>query len=235
MLTKSSMAFISGWGLKSSLFKESSLYFRGSLLIDLPDIEELTLERVVHNLSYLIPDDTTVIGWSFGGLIGILLATLFPKKVKKLILLSSSPRFIQRGRWPGISLSEANKFINLAKRSFSNLFNYFLALVNYPNRTVYYKRLLINNSINFSEYHDLLLKYLKILFESDVREAYKRIKIPLFHVFGEQDPIIQLNPKALYNLNPSAVIHVIPESGHLAFLIHEKSYYNQLTNFINHA
>ena len=96
MLTKSSMAFISGWGLKSSLFKESSLYFRGSLLIDLPDIEELTLERVVHNLSYLIPDDTTVIGWSFGGLIGILLAALFPKKVKKLILLSSSPRFIQR-------------------------------------------------------------------------------------------------------------------------------------------
>ena len=229
------MAFISGWGFKSSLFKESSLYLRESLLIDLPNIEELTLERVACNLSYLIPDDTIVIGWSFGGLVGILLAAKFPKKVKKLVLLSSSPRFIQRGEWSGISLAEANKFISLAKRSFADLFNYFLALVNYPNRTVYYKRLLIKNSLNFFEHHDVLLKYLKILFGSDVREAYKRIKIPLFHVFGEQDPIIQLNPEALYDLNPQAVIHVIPESGHLAFLIHEKNYYNQLANFINHA
>ena len=235
MLTKSLMAFISGWGFKSSILKESSLYLKESFLIDLPNIKELTLEGVAYNLSRSIPDDTIIIGWSLGGLIGIILATYFPKKVKKLVLLSSSPLFIQREGWSGISLAEANEFINLAEKSFANLFTYFLALVNYPNKTVRYKHLLRENSLNILEHHDLLLKYLKILFLSDIREEYKRIKIPLFHVFGGQDLIVRLNPKELYNLNPQAIIHIIPKSGHLAFLTHEKSYYNQLIEFINHA
>ena len=233
MLTN--MAFIPGWGFKASLLKESSLYLKESILIDLPNIEELTLETVTYHLSCSIPDNTIIVGWSLGGLIGILLAIHFPRKVNKLILLSSSPRFVQRKGWPGIPLAEANKFIKLAEKNFANLFTYFLALVNYPNRIVHYKRLLNENSINFLECHDLLLKYLKILFSSDIREDYKRIKIPLFHVFGEQDPIVRLNLKELYDLNPRAIIHIIPESGHLVFLTHETSYYNQLVEFIDHA
>lgn len=236
MLTVSSMAFISGWGFKSTLLRESSFYLKNSFLIDLPNlIEELTLDRVACNLACLIPNNTTIIGWSFGGLVAIQLATQFPKKVKKLILLSSSPCFIQREGWPGISSKEAEKFISLSKRNFSNLFNYFFALVNYPNKIVYYKTLLRANSINFLEQRDLLLKYLKILFRSDSRQAYKKIKIPLFHVFGGKDAIVRFNPNELYDLNPGAIIHVIPEAGHLAFLTHEKSYYNQLVTFINYA
>lgn len=235
MLVKSSMAFIAGWGFKSSLLRESSFYLKGSFLIDLPNLEELTLEKVTYNLSYSIPDDTTLIGWSLGGLIAILLAAQFPQKVKKLILLSSSPRFIQGEGWSGISLEEVNKFINLAERNFSGLFNYFLVMVNYPNKVLHYKDLLTKNSLNFEKHHDFLCNYLKILFESDVREAYKRIKIPLFYILGERDVIIKSKPEELYDLNPSAIIHVIPKAGHLAFLTHEKNFYTQLLKFINHV
>ncbi|MFW0094928.1 MAG: alpha/beta fold hydrolase [Coxiella endosymbiont of Haemaphysalis qinghaiensis] len=236
MLTMSSMAFISGWGFKSALLRESSFYLKNSFLLDLPNLlEELTLDRVTYNLACLIPDDTMIIGWSLGGLVAIQLATQFPKKVKKLILLSSSPCFIQGKGWSGISSAKAEKFVDLSKRNFANLSNYFFTLVNYPNKTTYYKNLLRANSLNFLEQRDLLLKYLKILFGSDIRQAYKRIKIPLFHVFGGRDAIVRFNPNELYDLNPGAVIYVIPEAGHLAFLTHEKSYYNQLVKFIKYA
>ncbi|WP_218939756.1 alpha/beta fold hydrolase [Coxiella endosymbiont of Amblyomma sculptum] len=229
------MAFISGWGFKSSLLKGSILYLREFLLIDLPDIKKLTLDKATRNVSHLIPNNTTVIGWSLGGVIGILLAAYFPKKVKKLVLLSSSPCFTQKQGWKGISSTEIRKFVDLAENDFVSLFNYFLALVNYPNKKIYYKRLLIDNSLNFLEHRDLLFRYLKILFRSDIREAYSKIQIPVFHVFGNQDPIVGLNLKKIRDLNPRVVVHIVPKSGHLSFLTHEKSYYNRLVEFISYA
>lgn len=235
MLVQSSMAFIGGWGFKSALLRESSLYLKGSFLIDLPNLEKLTLEKVSYNLSYLLPNNITLIGWSLGGLIAILLAAQFPKKVKKLILFSTSPCFIQTKGWSGISLVEANKFINLAEKNFNSLFNYFLSIVNYPNKILYYKDLLNKNSLNFEKYRNVLCKYLKILFESDLREAYKNIKIPLFYLLGEQDVIIKSQSQELYDLNPSAIIHLIPEAGHLAFLTHENHFYTRLLKFMNYV
>ncbi|AJC50610.1 alpha/beta fold hydrolase [Coxiella endosymbiont of Amblyomma americanum] len=234
MLTKSSIACIPGWGFKPSLLKDG-LCLKESILINLPDIKELTLNRVAQNVSYLIPNNTTIIGWSLGGLIGIMLAVYFPKKVKKLVLLSCSPRFTQKARWIGMSSVEVNKFIELAENNIVNLFDYFLTLVNYPNRATCYRHLLLSHSLNCLEHRKVLLRYLRILFKSDVRKIYKSITVPLFLVFGKQDPVVRLNLEKLYDLNPKAIMHAISGSGHLAFLTHKESYYSQLIEFINYA
>lgn len=235
MLANSSIAFISGWGFKSSLLRKSSFYLKGSFLIDLPNIKHLTLNNVVNYVSNLIPNNTTLIGWSLGGLIAILLAFKFPKKVKKLILFSSSPRFVQGNRWSGISELEVNKFISLYKKNFYSLFKYFIYLVIYPSNSNSYKECLIKNSINLKKNSSLLFGYLKILFESDIRSEYERIKVPVFHILGNRDIIVKSKPSDILALNPKAIIHVIPEAGHLAFLTHENHFYSRLFRFINHA
>lgn len=233
MLRKPLTLFISGWGLKANLLKESSCYFGDLTLINLPHLNELKLDLIVRHLSMNIADGSTIIGWSLGGLIAIRLASLFPKKVRKLILLSSSPRFSQDKGWKGIGRNEAIKFLNLAKSDIKYLFDYFLFLVSYPDTAAYYKTLLIKNSVDWQINRNYLIKYLEILFKTDTRESYKSIKVPILYLIGEKDTIVRLNSKALVHLNHRTKIHSISKGGHIIFLSHEKECKEQLTQFIN--
>ena len=233
MLKKPLTLFISGWGFKANLLKESPCYFNDLTLIDLPHLNELKLDLIVRYLSMNLADGSIIVGWSLGGLIAIQLASLFPKKVRKLILLSSSPRFSQDKGWKGIERNEAVKFLNLAKGNIKHFFDYFLFLVNYPNTIAHYKKLLIKNSVDWKINKSYLIKYLEILFVADIRELYKSIKVPILHLIGEKDPIVQLNSKELIRLNDRTKIHSISKGGHIIFLSHGKECKEQLTRFIN--
>lgn len=232
MLNKSTIIFISGWGFKASVLEEVQYYSKKFILIDLPHLNELTLESIASYLAPRIPNNSVIIGWSLGGLIGIQLASQFPEKVKKLVLLSSSPYFSESGKWAGINKKDTNKFLSLAKKDIKKLFDYFLSLVNYPNKMANYKHLLSRNLIDFYEHKDYLINYLDILFKADGREMYSMIKIPLLHILGSRDAIVRVNPKALIHLNKQAKIHLISEAGHIAFLTHADKYCNQLIQFI---
>ena len=234
MLKKPLTLFISGWGFKADLLKESSCYFDEFTLINLPHLNELKLDVIVKHLSMdVVADGSTIIGWSLGGLIAIQLASLFPEKVKKLILLSSSPRFSQDKGWKGIRKNEAIKFLSLAKNDIEYLFDYFLFLVNYPNVMAHYRKLLINNSLDWRANRSYLIKYLEILFGADMRELYKSIRVPILHLIGEKDAIVQLNSEALIRLNSRTKIHLISKGGHMVFLSHGKECKEELTRFIN--
>ncbi|MFW0072639.1 MAG: alpha/beta hydrolase [Coxiella-like endosymbiont] len=233
MLKKPLILFISGWGFKASLLKESSCYFNEFTLIDLPHLNELKLDLIVRHLSMNLADGSIIVGWSLGGLVAIQLASLFPEKVRKLILLSSSPRFLQDKGWKGIRRNEAIKFLNLAKSNIKCLFDYFLFLVNYPNTIAHYKTLLINNLIDWQTNKNYLIRYLEILFRADIRELYKSIKVPILHLIGEKDPIVQFNSEELIRLNDRTKVHLISKGGHIIFLSHGKECKEQLTRFIN--
>ncbi|QTS83920.1 alpha/beta fold hydrolase [Coxiella endosymbiont of Amblyomma nuttalli] len=233
MLKKSLTLFISGWGFRADLIKESSCYCSDFTLIDLPHLNELTLDLIVKRLVMNITNGSIIIGWSLGGLIAIKLASLFPKKVRKLILLSSSPRFAKDKGWKGIRKNEAIKFLNLAKNNITCLFDYFLFLVNYPNTTVYYKTLLIKHSIDWQANKSYLIKYLEILFSIDIRELYRSIEIPILYLIGEKDAIVQLNAEKLMRLNNRTKIYSISKGGHMIFISHEAECREQLTQFIN--
>ena len=232
MLKKPPILFISGWGFKANLLKESSCYCNDFTLVDLPHLNELKLDLIAKHLSTNLTDSSIVVGWSLGGIMAIQLASLFPEKVRKLILLSSSPRFSQDKGWKGIGRNEAIKFLNLAKSDIKYLFDYFLFLVSYPNVITRYKTLLINHLIDWQTNKNYLIKYLEILFEVDVRELYKSIKVPIFHLIGRKDPIVQPNSAELIRLNNRTKIHLISKGGHIIFLSHEKECKEQLIRFI---
>ncbi|MBW5803100.1 alpha/beta fold hydrolase [Coxiella endosymbiont of Ornithodoros amblus] len=227
------IVFISGWGVHASLLKENTYLERKITLIDLPWLTELTLESVVNCLLSQIPDESIILGWSLGGLIGIKLASQFPGKVKKLALISSSPRFVADANWPGIDKKYADRFLILAKKNFNNLFNCFLFLVNYPNKNSAFRNQLIRNAVDFKRDKNCLRNYLSILFEIDLRAEYSRLKIPLFHLFGEKDAIYKVDSKALSSLNKQSKIYSLPKAGHLPFLTHAREFYDRLMRFVN--
>jgi len=54
----------------------------------------------VAHLADHLPDDGAVLGWSLGGQVAMQLALAFPHKVARLILVGTTPRFVQAPDWP---------------------------------------------------------------------------------------------------------------------------------------
>ena len=226
-----SIVFISGWGVRAYLIKKTPYFNKEMILLDLPYLSKLTLESVSCYLLDQIPDQSIVIGWSLGGLVGIQLACQFPKKVKKLALFSSSPCFEGNTDWIGITRRESQQFLSLAKNNFAKLFNYFLSLVNYPNINPDYKKQLVENSVSFQQHENFLINYLSILFKIDLRKEYSDLKIPLFQLVGGRDVISKIDLTKLVLLNRLTEICLLSRAGHLAFLTHAREFYNRLMYF----
>ena len=108
-----------------------------------------------------------------------------------------------------------------------------MSLVNYPNKDPAFKNLLIKNAIDFKRDKDCLRNYLSILFETDLREEYSHLKIPLFHLFGEKDAIYKVDSKALSSLNRQSKIHSLLKAGYLPFLTHAQEFYDRLMWFVD--
>ena len=224
--------FISGWGIHAAFLKENPYFIEEVILIDLPCLSELKIESIVDHLSFFIPEKSIILGWSLGGLVGIQLAYQYPEKVKKLVLISSSPYFKSDISWVGISQKISQQFLDQSKKEFNTLFDYFLSLSCYPSTNFCYKHKLKKNVIDLKHYKNCLISYLSILFNSDLRKIYSTLRIPLFHLVGEKDAISKVDLKALVLLNPDVEICLFPNAGHILFLTHAQKCHDQLMWFI---
>lgn len=91
-----SNVFIHGWSFSSDIWK--GLY--NGEFIDLPfhgnfrlDYKEKIIENFVNYIGNNISENSTLIGWSLGATVSVLVANKYPEKVKKLILIGFSPKF----------------------------------------------------------------------------------------------------------------------------------------------
>jgi len=193
-----------------------------------------TQDSPLHKLSLppnpsLIPDNTVLISWSLGGLYAIQLAHQYPEKIKKLILIASTPCFTEKKDWAGINLAEQEKFRALLNLSPERISQRFLSLVSYPEPLQESLRPYLDLSLNLSSHLASDQTALDFLFKSDLREIYKKLDLPIFYLFGEQDAIIQSShTHQLLKLNQRASIHVIPHASHLPFISHPQESFQWL-------
>ena len=90
--------FIHGWAFSSKIFGSLK-----GIKVDLPahssDPEPYEgFDKMVGRLALSLPGEHDVIGWSIGGSVALMLALRFPKKVRRLFLIGTSPFF--GGAWP---------------------------------------------------------------------------------------------------------------------------------------
>ena len=98
-----------GWGMNQAAWQPIRAHLNQHAQVtwvDLPGhgkspLDQLgTLESLVETLKPLIQPNTCIIGWSLGGLIAQALAYALPDKVARLLLVGSTPCFIQQPAWP---------------------------------------------------------------------------------------------------------------------------------------
>lgn len=211
---------IPGWGFSSQVFNcllADDINIKG---LDYYNAPVTNFSSIVNYLANIIPDSSVVIAWSFGGLLAIKLAELFPKKIKKLMLISSQPRFLADKGWSGIDAFYADKFIFRFARDANAQLKRFISLVGQPNSPV-------NNVLQkfcLLDHVAILSMQLQMLFKYDLRDYYKNLSCSVLHIFNKKDAVLNQNSHQLLALNPSVETFMLDEAGHAGFISHSKIY-----------
>ena len=106
------LVMLHGWAMHGGLFASlvPALARRYQVaVVDLPGhgfsatVEPYTIDAVVDALAQRFGRETqplTVLGWSLGGMIAMRWARSHPARVSRLILVSTTPRFVAAADWP---------------------------------------------------------------------------------------------------------------------------------------
>lgn len=220
-----------GWGFKSTIFNPLSNENFHMVGLDYLQLSSLTMMEIAHSLSDLLPKQTALLGWSFGGLLAIKLAAVFPTKIKKIILLDSQPKLAAAPNWMGIDNSALERFSTGLSQDFHGQMNWFIRLTCYPNQSAIARKLLAQHVLQKST--SALMALLSALLETDLREEYRQLNCDVFHIISEQDAVLPQNAAQLIDLNPGIHVRTISGMGHAGFFTNQEVYIDAINGFIH--
>lgn len=191
---------------------------------------DASLLAVADCLDKALPYDSVLIGWSLGGLIATVLNFISPNKYRKLITISSSPKFVSSVNWPGISKENIRKFQQLAQIDFDKLWRRFMALVLYPNIKLEQMKIVERkNVLTCSEF----VFYLNILMKTDVRDLMPAVRDDSLHIYGDSDAIAPIEVgKFMLKTYVKTNVKTVKGAGHMPFYTHENEVVQMVRNFL---
>lgn len=239
------MLLLHGWGSNSAIWTpviDTLAKNYRITLIDLPGHglsrfagEPFALADVVDAIAQHIDASSIVIGWSLGGLLAMQLAITFPAKVKRLITVASSPKFLQAESWPGLTDALLEQFAQQLRENHEKTLERFLLLQFYGLKGGKEHFLDVKNSVLAAQQPDpaALKNCLTILAESDLRSRLASIKIPNLHIYGYLDAIVPRSiTLAIKPYLNNADIIILPKASHIPFLSHPDEFHKCVNAFL---
>lgn len=220
---------IHGWGLNAAIWSELSARLSRRHTLHTPDLpghgastEELPdrLEPLVQMLASDVPDRSAWIGWSFGGQIALAAALMLPHKVERLLLISTTPRFLNGTDWlHGVEMERWSGFASELVADYDRTLGRFLALQcgigELRAARALRKMLLARGNPRAGS----LSAALRVMADTDLRPRVKEIRVPALVVHGERDRIIPVAAGCwLASHLPDAKLMLLPDAGHAPFI-----------------
>jgi pimeloyl-[acyl-carrier protein] methyl ester esterase len=239
---------IHGWGSDSQIWQawaEATFVGYRLTLIDLPGHGKSTelnaadtrvAEVWQEALLAVMPTRAIVVGWSLGGLLAQRLALAHPERVSALLLIASSPCFVQKSGWlPALEQSLFARYLSEVMTQTLTLLKSFVALQTLgsqkPKQLL--KQLLPLLTDTLTTHHGALKQGLQLLEQLDLRQEIDRLSMPTLWLLGEQDAIVPVAlAKLLPSLQPQAQIQLVAEAGHLPFLSAAEDTTTLVTSFL---
>jgi pimeloyl-[acyl-carrier protein] methyl ester esterase len=195
------------------------------------------IEDWVDVLTAQFSEPINVCGWSLGGIIAQHWAAREPEKVRRLILVNSTPCFAARADWTfGMPQETLAQFAAELEKNHAATLRRFLAL---QVRGSEGERELLGamreKLFSRGEPHlDALRGGLAILRDADLRSALPQIMQPTLVIAGERDKLTP--PEASHYLAqslPSARAVVVAGAAHAPFLSHPEIFIEQVKSFLH--
>lgn len=220
---------IPGWGFCSSIFNSLNREELNLIGLNYLNAPLTSLESIAQYLVTQLPDRAVLLGWSFGGLIAIELAALFPEKVKKLILMSSQAKLVSDNDWTGIDRSNADNFAEAWMKNPAQQMEQFISLISYPSRSLMLRSTL--RKYLFSQYTAQLTLLLTLLLDADLRNQYQKLDVDVLHIVNSRDVVIPQNVAQIKGLKPNASVEEFKNTGHAGFLTESDRYADVISHF----
>ena len=226
-----SLALIHGWAMHGGLFSPlvERLRDRFTLhLVDLPGhghARESAMPLDPAALSGVLVDavpDAVWLGWSLGGQFALRAALDHPERVRGLVMLASSPRFVADADWPhGVRSSLFRDFGEALSKDFRGTLDGFLALEALGSATAQEElRALRGQAFERGEPAPAaLVRGLELLDAFDARDELARLRVPSLWISGRRDRLVPAGAMpAAAQLARDAASLVIRDAGHAPFL-----------------
>jgi pimeloyl-ACP methyl ester carboxylesterase len=161
--------------------------------------------------------NTIIVGHSFGGRVGIKLASQHPGLISKLVLVDSA----------GFAMDESKKnFINTAAKIAKPFFK--PKIMQGLRKKIYQKI----GSEDYVATPGLTQTYLNVISE-DLTEYVKKISQPTLIIYGQNDTATPPEfGKKMHGLIPNSKFQILPNAGHFSFLDQPEEFVKVVSDFI---
>lgn len=239
------LVMIHGWGMHSGVWqplvkrlsRQYMLY-----LVDLPGmgssrpIEPYHLHALAEEVAQVIPGVSDVLGWSLGGLVAQRIALNQPDRIRRLVLVGSTPCFVSRPGWEaGVDPDYFNTFAHNVNSNYRHAMLQFLTLqcMRASDARSTIKQLRASFDTKPTPTQTTLLRALHILLESDLREEASNIRKPTLLIHGDRDTLapVQAAHWMMQQL-PMGYLRVMSGSAHAPFLSHSEQFIEALDQFL---
>lgn len=238
------LALMHGWGLHGAFWPElleqlAQQYYCYN--IDLPGHGQSpacswTLTQLSQTLGRSLPAQCIVLGWSLGGIAAQHFALNYPMHIKGLVLVASTPRFLQAPDWPHAAKPEAFEALSADMHSdFEKTVGDFmkLTLLSGQRPTLKWSELKRRAFLYDAPNAKALQSGLNILAATDFRFHVERIYAPTLCISGSHD---RLTPPAasefMADKIPKSLWVNIDGAGHAPFISHPAEFENALQSWL---
>jgi pimeloyl-[acyl-carrier protein] methyl ester esterase len=249
--TGPNLVLIHGWGMNGSvwhpLVKRLSKNFTLHI-VDLPGmgfsqiISPYHLYSIAEKIAELLPNNTAMLGWSLGGQVAMRIALDQPEVVNKLILVGSTPCFVNvsglsaQSHWQfGIEAATFEKFSKNVAQDYQKTMMQFLSLQCMGSKSSMFTLRALKNK--FAERpaptQQLLQDALNILLNTDLRREIANIAQPTLVIHGDKDALAPVQAANWLRQHlPVAFLRVISGASHAPFLSHTDAFIDALEDFL---
>ena len=239
------LVLLHGWGMHGGVWNpvKDRLAERFRLhVVDLPGfgfsqtIMPYDLPGLVEAIAPHVPKNIALCGWSLGGQVALQWALDRPQQIGKLLLLSSTPRFIQEPGWDaGIALETFEQFAAGILNNYQPEMTRFLSLQAQGGEDA-------RETIRELKQHFFqrpppsaaaLQAGLDILLESDFRAVAKSIPISSCVLHGGRDRVVPVHAgEWLAAQLPKAQMHRQEQASHAPFLSHPEWFVEKVSTLL---
>lgn len=214
------VVLLHGWGFSGAIFNDLMEKYQDKYClssIDLPghgksaDVDGGLCEWAAEIIK-ILPPKPILVGWSLGGLLALEIARKVP--LKSLILLASSPKFVNTKNWNyGIDADNFQNFSDTLYKNHNSAIKRFVSLQT-KNKAQIKK---LNHTIDANPASKKALKQgLDMLLKTDMSKVIPSLKTPISAILGNKDNLVPAKISQWYQSN--GVKTEILKCGHLPFV-----------------
>ena len=235
-----SCVFVHGWAMNSAVWDDCITQLPdwiNPIVVDLPghgtmaEVDARSLDDYVKTLVPLVHRPVLWVGWSFGGLVVLRLAELYPERVAAALLVATNPCFVTREKWScAVDEKIFDQFAQDLNQDQEKTIRRFLALQvkGLPEAMNTVRQLQKSIQSRGSASTQALVSGLEVLLETDLRNNIGLIESPLYWLLGAKDGLVPEDlARVLQKEFKQENVRLYEKASHAPFI-------SQRDDFINH-